>query len=148
MCSKCLEKAESFTKIHSCLHHSICVVPEPPDAPNPRSVVWEPSKCPTCMKWVDHLKRSTLSSLERDCFRSFLQAIFSRRRRSGVHKERQWFFFPSLELQETTSPIWSPAGKSKGRPISRSPSASSLNRSSVPSPTPIPGTDLSRGAPY
>ena len=121
MCSKCLGKNETFTKTHSCLHHSNCVVNEPLDAPHPRSVVWETS----CLLMLVLLamdrspKRSTLRSLERDCQKSLLEAIFARRRKPGVPKDRQWSFFPSLEVQGMTSPIWSSAEKSVGRPSSR-----------------------------
>ena len=54
VCSKCLDKAEIFTKTHSCLH-------EPLDASHPRSFVWEPSRCSPCSIWIDHLKDPLLA---------------------------------------------------------------------------------------
>ena len=82
-----LEKLKPLLRcIHACIPLTV-FCPKLPDASHPSRVVWEPTKCPTCTMWVDHLKRSSLSSLERDCLRSFLKTIFSRGRKLGIPKK-------------------------------------------------------------
>ena len=109
ICDKCVKK--ELSSFHSCLHLATCCTKEKDNAPPPRSIVWEPSKCDTCSTWLARCERSSLSALEKKHLLAFVRAVAERRMKRPVNKERICDFFPDDRVANLITPLLEEEGK-------------------------------------
>ena len=132
ICDKCVKK--ELSSFHSCLHLATCCTKEKDNAPPPRSIVWEPSKCDTCSTWLARCERSSLSALEKKHLLAFVRAVAERRMKRPVNKERIWDFFPDDRVANLITPLLEEeesSHTSRGRKRSRPQTPASRESSSA-----------------